>query len=293
MDNAPGVRFVSLTFLIGFGFGAFIGVGLALIAVAITRPEDEEPRVIEVPIIATATATLEPEATPETPVRATSAVAVRVGPGDQFATVGTVTRGDALDVVGRDFESEWLAIRFPAGSNSQGWIPAAGVEGLTFSSLQALAVVLPTPLPLQPTLPPTFLGTPGTPGTGTPGVDEGTPDPLAGTVDLAIADVSALPSGSIRISVINGGPADLESAILTVQVRTFDGRFQTFHYTEGLVVGATLTLTTSTFTLDAAPEEVQVLVDPSSTLDDPDRSNNVTTVVLSRPEVTPTPAASS
>lgn len=292
MDNAPGVRFVSLTFLIGFGLGAFIGVGLALVAVAITRPEDDEPRVIEVPVIATSTATPEPSVTPTPGIRATAAVAVRVGPGAQFATLGTVTSGDVLDVVGRDFESEWLAIRFPAGSNSQGWIPAAGVEGLTFSNLQGLAVVLPTPLPIQPTIPSTFFGTPGTPGTGTPGID-GTPDPLAGTVDLAIADVSALPNGSVRVSIINGGPADLESAILTVQVRTFGGRFQTFHYSEGLVAGATLTLTTSTFTLDAEPENVQVLVDPSSTLDDPDRGNNVTTVVLSRPEATPTPGASS
>lgn len=283
MDNAPGVRFVSLTFLVGFGFGAFIGVALALLAVAITRPEDEEPQFVEIPALPTATPL--PQETPSPPpaaVRSTAAVAVRVGPGDEYATLGTITRGDALDVVGRDFESEWLAIRFPPGSNAQGWVPAASVEGMTFSNLQALAVLLPTPLPIEFSTPAGLFGTPGTPGTGTPGIEEGTPGPFAGTMDLAVFDISALADGRVRVVVLNGGPADLTDGILTVSVRTLGSTTETLYYTDILPAGATLALTTSSSFVGDQPVDIQVVVDPSSSLSDPNRANNVLTMPLTR-----------
>ena len=287
MDNAPGVRFVSLTFLVGFGLGAFIGVGLALLAVAIARPEDEEPQFIEIPIISTATPTPLPEDTPDPGIRATAALAVRVGPGNQFATLGTISRGDTLDVVGRDFDSEWLAIRFPAGSNAQGWVPAADVDGLTFPNLQALSVLLPTPLPVEFVTPPPFFGSTATPGTGTPEIEVGTPDPLAGTVDMAVADVRALTDGRIRVVVLNGGPADLANAILTVTVRTLGGSFETFRELGGLEAGETVSFTTSTLVVGDEPMDIQVVVDPSAGINDPDRSNNVVTTLLSRSSAVP------
>ena len=288
MDNAPGVRFVSLTFLVGFGLGAFIGVALALIAVAIARPEDEEPQVIQVPVIASTTPL--PDDTPRPAVRATAALAVRVGPGDQFATLGTISRGDVLDVVGRDFDSEWLAIRFPRGSNAQGWVPAADVEGLTFSNVEALAVLLPTPLPIEFATPPLFFGTPGVLGSGTPGVEAGTPDPLAGTLDMAVFEFHALSDGRVHVVVLNGGPEDLTDELLIVTVRGLGLATETLSYAGVLRAGGTLTFTTSSFTIGEGPEQVQVLVDPSSSLNDPNRSNNVATGTLSRtPDVTPTP----
>jgi uncharacterized protein YgiM (DUF1202 family) len=291
MDNAPGVRFVSLTFLVGFGLGAFIGVGLALIAVAIALPEKEEPQVIEVPVFPTATS--EPAVTATPSVRATAAVAVRVGPGELFATVGTVSRGDALEVVGRDFDSEWLAIRFPLGSNAQGWIPAAGVQGLDFSTVQALAVLLPTPLPVDVSTPPLFFGTPGTLGTGTPGADDGTPPPAGDTMDLAIFGVTALPDGRVQVLVLNGGPALFTNAILVVEVRTLGSRSERIYFTGDIPAGSTLTVTTSSFAIGDVPENVQVVIDPSSNLKDPNRANNVLTTSLARPvDPVETPATS-
>jgi hypothetical protein len=289
MDNARGVRFVSLTFLVGFGFGAFIGVGLALIAVAITLPEEEDPQVIEVPVVATPTPL--PEMTPEEPaIRATAAAAVRVGPGDEFATLGTVNRGDVLDVVGRDFDSEWLAIRFPAGSDAQGWIPAAGVEGLDFSSVQALAVLLPTPLPVELTTPPLFFGTPGTPGVGTPGADDGTPSVPNDTLDLAVFGVSSLADGRVQVVVLNGGPSDLTDGIMVVEVRTLGGRSERVYFSGVLPAGSTIALATTSFTVGTDPESVQVLIDPSANLNDPNRANNVLTTQLPAPPTSPTPA---
>lgn len=282
MDNAPGVRFVSLTFLVGFGFGAFIGVALALIAVAVARPQDQQPQFIEVPVLPSPTPL--PGETPAPQVRATAALAVRVGPGDAFATVGTIGRGDPLEVVGRDFDSEWLAIEFPPGSNAQGWIPAADVEGLTLPNLQALAVLLPTPLPIEFSTPSPFLGTPGTPGTGTPEVEDGTPALFPGTSDLAILDVRALPDGRVTILVLNAGPADLTGDLITVTVRSLGSKFENLTYVGDLAAGAIQGFTTTSFQIGLTAEDVQVVVDPSSSLADPNRLNNVLTTALSRPE---------
>ncbi len=295
MDNAPGPRFVTLTFLIGFGLGVFIGVGLALIALGINDPEEVEPRVIEVLVFPTATATLPPQETPPASVLARAAVAVHVGPGEEFATLGTVTRGDVLDVIGRDFDSQWLVIRFPFGSIAQGWIPAAAAEGMTFSSLRSLAVLLPTPLPIEITSPPPFFGTPGTPGTGTPG--PGTPGtatatlgPPPNSMDLAVFDVSVLPDGRVRVVILNGGPADLTDGLLVVTVRTLTLESETINYANVLPAGATLTLTTSSFTVGTEPTQVQVVIDPSAILNDSNRINNVATETLGRPaDATATP----
>jgi len=286
MDNAPGVRFVSLTFLVGFGIGAFIGVALALIAVAVARPQDNEPQYIEVPVLPSPTP-LAGE-TPAPQVRATAALAVRVGPGENFATLGTISRGDALAVVGRDFDSEWLAIEFPLGSSARGWIPSSGVEGLTFSNVEALAVLLPTPLPIEFSTPPSFFGTPGTPGTGTPQSADGTPGPLPGTSDVAIFHASALPDGRVRVVVLNGGPADLTDQLLVVTVRDLGSRVENLTYAGDVPAGSTITFTTSSFRIGATPEQVQIVVDPAASLDDPNRLNNVLTSELSQSE---TPAA--
>jgi hypothetical protein len=294
MDNAPGIRFVSLTFLIGFGIGAFAGVGLALLAVAITRPEDEEPTYIEIPALSSPTpAPTQPADTLEPAVLATEAMAVRVGPGAQYATLGTIARGDALDVIGRDFDSEWLAIRFPAGSSAQGWVPATGVEGLSFRNVEALAVLLPTPLPFDFATPPVLFGTPGidlgTPGTETPDID-GTPDPLAGTADLAILQVSAEPDGRVSVVVANGGPAHITGGLLTITVRTPGGRFETLYHSNVFLAGTSVSFVTSSFTIGDSPESVQVVLDSSSSIDDPDRTNNVVLTSLTRPaEVVSTP----
>ncbi len=290
MNNASGVRFVSPTFLAGFGIGVFIGVALALIAVSIARPQEENPQIIRVPVFPTATP--QPKATPSpmpTPLQASASAAVHVGPGDEFATLGTLSRGDTIDILGRDFDGGWLAIRFPAGSSAQGWIPTVTVEGISFSNLQELAVLLPTPLPIEIITPPPFFGTPGTPGTGTP-TPKGTSGPPPTTMDLVVFDVRALPDGRVRVVVLNAGPADLTRGVLAVTVRTLPLESETINYANILPAGATLALTTSSFTIGTEPVDVQVVIDPSASLSDPNRLNNVKTATLSRPpEVTPTP----
>jgi hypothetical protein len=108
-----------------------------------------------------------------------------------------------------------------------------------------------------------------------------------------VFDVSALPDGRVQVVVLNGGPADLANEFLIVTVRNLGGVGETLTFAGILPAGATITFLTSSFTIGDGLEEVQVVLDPSSSLDDPNRANNVLTSTLSRvPMTTPTPPGS-
>jgi hypothetical protein len=111
---------------------------------------------------------------------------------------------------------------------------------------------------------------------------------------MAVFEFEALRDGRVRVVVLNGGPEDLSDEVLIVTVRNLGGVGETMTYVGLLPAGATLTLTTSSFTIGDGPQDVQVVVDPSSSLNDPNRDNNVVTATLYRiPPVTPTPPGSS
>jgi hypothetical protein len=288
MDNAPRGGFISGTFVIGFGLGIFIGAILGLLAVLIALPEDDTPSVVEVPIFVTGTPLPAGEDRPN--VRTTSALEVRVGPGEAFATLGTISRGDQVEVVGRDFESKWLAIRFPLGSNSRGWIPAASVDGLADSNVRTLAVLLPTPLPFVFNTPSPFsgFGGGGGGGDGANGGPAGTPTPIPTTSDLDIQTVRVLPDGRISITVINRGPAHIVDEVILLTVRTLAGNGETMSYSGNFPSGESITFRTDALRITAATE-VQAIIDPSSSINDPNRANNVELQTLSPLPATETP----
>jgi hypothetical protein len=145
MENKPRFRFFSLTFLIGFGLGSFVGVGLALVAIALARP-DSTSRTVYLPEPTFTVPTAPPGATATPTVRTSVAQEVRLGPGEAFAILGTIGRGDVVDIIGRDLQGDWVAIRFPPGSTARGWISSSQLQGLEGNQLEALAVVAPTPL---------------------------------------------------------------------------------------------------------------------------------------------------
>ncbi len=119
MDNSPRVRVFSTTFVVGFGFGAFLGVALAILAVALVQDAEPQSNNAQIPTANAQIPTAIPRAgasqtpTPDEAVRTRQALDVRIGPGDVFAVIGVLSRGVALDVVGRDEAAAWLAIRFP------------------------------------------------------------------------------------------------------------------------------------------------------------------------------------
>jgi len=292
MDNAPRGGFISITFVIGFGLGIFIGAMLGLLAVLIVLPEDEGPKLIEVPVFVTGTPLPAGEDAPK--VRTTSALAVRVGPGEAFATLGTISRGDQVDVVGRDFDSKWLAIRFPQGSNSRGWIPSDSVEGLPAANVKTLAVLLPTPLPFVFNTPSPFSGfggagatSTGVPGTGVP---SGTPTPIPTTSDLDIGTVRVLADGRVSVTVINRGPAHITDEVILLTVRSLGGDGESLSFAGNFPSGETITFRTDSFRV-TSPTDVQAIIDPSASVADPNRANNVRTLLLTpQPTVEPPPS---
>jgi hypothetical protein len=299
-DDRPGRRlqFSSFTFLVGFGAGAFVGVALALVAVAVTGSgSTKAPAQASVPVQVTVGAGT-PAPTPDARPKSKSAQDVRLGPGGGFAIIGLLGKGDSVEVVGRDNDGQWLAIRFPPGSAGQGWIPVAGVEGL--SDVERLAVALPTPLPrtISPSaLPSTAISpeedNPDTPAAGVSRTPNplGTPTPVKGPVDLVVSRVTLLSDGRVAVTVANRGPGDLVGFTVFAQVRDLGARSEMMSATPSIFrAGQTLTLETSTFRV-TGEQTIQAIVDPLGSVPDSDKSNNTTQVVLALPP-TPTPTAS-
>lgn len=285
MDNASRVRFVSLTFLAGFGIGAFAGVALALIALALAQPADEpEPQVFEIPIPATPSSGVDEP--PAAEVRAGSTLEVRVGPGESFATVGTVSRGARLQAVGRDSESEWLVIAYPFGSSSRGWVPLSMVQGLTASSVEELAVLQPTPIPTRVSTPgsSSSQATPADTATAEEPAAEGSVTPEPTGSDLAIFTLQAEPDGRISIVVLNAGPSAIQDGEIILEIRGAKNRREVLRFSGSLPSGSAVAFLTDQVRVGSRSVQIQVVLDPSSLVDDPNRANNVHAEVLSLPE---------
>lgn len=280
-------RFSPINFLSGFGIGTFVGVALALIAVMLVDGGSDSPSTV---------VTIEPDlpvlngtvlATPDSRPRTRSALDVRLGPGDGFAIVGLLARGESVEVVGRDNDAMWLAIRFPPGSAARGWIPVSGVDAL--SELARLPVALATPLPRTIS---TF--TAGDLGANGQGSDLGptpvrTADPNAtatvrpGLPDLAVTALKLLPDRRVAVTVANRGPGDLTGFTVFVQIRNLAGRSEMVTASPAIFrVGSTITVESTTFDVSGI-ETVQATVDPFGSAPDADRGNNALQLELAVP----------
>jgi hypothetical protein len=298
---------VSLAFLFGFGLGSFVGVILAVVAVLAIRGPADEPEIISgegEQLLApyTPTPLSIASSTPDPRPRTKDAGNVYLGPGLAYAIVGTVAREEPVEVVGRDSDSTWVAIRFPANSTARGWVAVSSLDGL--SNLERLAVVAPTLLPrtLDPTTAAgtrsmgdvfptntsssqafvTVTPTPATPtGTRTPVVPSGPPD-------LVVTAASLLPDGRVAVVIGNRGPGDASGQPIFVNVRDLTLRGEQIIGVSSLRAGATFVVQTQNFRIERETA-IQVTVDPGGSFQDNDRSNNALTLTLSPPP-TPTPA---
>jgi hypothetical protein len=76
--------------------------------------------------------------------RVASTASLHLGPGAEYAVLGTLQAGAHLEVVGRDESAEWLAIVFPPNSTLRAWLPASqalgvpDVEGLPIEPVRLL-----------------------------------------------------------------------------------------------------------------------------------------------------------
>ena len=309
----PRINFVSFTFLFAFGLGSFVGIAMALLAVALATPEPE-PTIIEPDPAAladaptttptpTATVMLTVTPTPVPVVRTRSTLSVRIGPAQAYAVLGTLASGSEIAVQGRDAGSDWVAIEFPPGSSARGWIPAGQVDGLTLVqifSLDVLQATLIETAPRPPLSTPTSSGFEGAGGSATPGEGTGQGSPVAGTPDepssatpragtstptvvsigpsdLAIAGVTSVSDGRVRVVVENLGPGDVPD--VSVEVSAAGYAAETLTGPGILGAGGTVVLQTEALQLNA-PALVIVVIDPEGALADLDRSNNTLRIEL-------------
>jgi hypothetical protein len=148
---------------------------------------------------------------------------------------------------------------------------------------------LPTPLPFVFNTPSPFFGTGGGSG-GTGGGPAGTPTPIPTTSDLDIQSVRVLADGRVNVVVLNRGPAPITNQIVQVTVRALGLAGETMVHTGLFPSGESITFRTDGFRV-TSPTEIQVIVDAGANINDPSRTNNVETQLLS-PQPTPEQAAS-
>lgn len=302
-ERGKGGGIVSLAFLLGFGLGSFVGVILAVVAVLAIRGPTEEPKIADnqeqllAPL--TPTPTPQVQATPDSRPRTKDGGNVYLGPGLAFAIVGTVSRGEPVEIVGRDADSQWVAIRFPPNSSARGWVAAESLDNLT--SLERFTVVAPTPLPrsLNTTTPgggfpqgggplQTFPTVTPTPGGSTTPLATRTVVP-SGPADLVVNSATLLPDGRVAVVIGNRGPGDATGQPIFINVRDLTLRGEQIIGVSALRAGSTFVVQTQSFRIERETS-IQVIVDPSGSIQDGDRGNNTLTVTLSPPPTsTPIP----
>lgn len=63
--------------------------------------------------------------------RARTGLLLKLGPSDRYVTVGQVSAGSRVEVVGRNDKGDWLAINLTPGAKTYGWVPANEVAGVS------------------------------------------------------------------------------------------------------------------------------------------------------------------
>jgi hypothetical protein len=154
--------------------------------------------------------------TPQVPgaalVDTISTATVRDGPGTEYNDLGVLSRGQRVNVTGRDADAKWFQIVFPQNSTSRGWVPASALKVQDINT-QALGVVTVTPRPtaVLPTQPPrptevvTAEPTATETGTAVPGPD------------LAVS-MNCTAGQAVLVTIKNVGDSAVENRTATVSV---------------------------------------------------------------------------
>jgi hypothetical protein len=130
--------------------GIVLGVAVSLLAFAIVRRslQTETVIVFEPPASPVATASAVATATP-VPIQGLvtrEVVAVTLGPGSNFAILGTLAARAEIERLRQDQSGSWTEIRFPPNSTGRGWVPSEVVV----DTLTEAASVSAPPVPAAP-----------------------------------------------------------------------------------------------------------------------------------------------
>src|SRR3990172_8076548 len=213
---------------------------------------------------------------------------VRVGPSREFDAVGELTRGQNVEVAGRNEDSTWFAIYFP-GSDLRGWVPGSALKlpsensvipVVSVTPISRPTVILPTPTP-EPTG--TATPTPTATGTATPVVE----------ADLAVVDFppgGCAAGATMVVAVKNVGGAKIENR--SVRGTVSEGGGVVAPVDSGISLlepGQTINLATGYVTRSRSAVNVSLLGSPP----DVNPANNVKECVVSGAAPTSTPGGGS
>lgn|GEM_PF-3499028 len=226
--------------------------------------------------------------------------AVRAAPGARTQVLGTLAKGDDVEIDGRSTDSQWYRVIFPPQSELHGWIDAQFLDITGDPASLVVATAEPPVVVALPTEPPAVLTAAArdlTPTAGaTPSVTATPPDNLP---DLVIGTTPTIVDGKLFITVVNQGKGDAVGDIV-VAVFNEDGT--------KLLGGATL----PKFTLKAGrsidvgtgyevteSQTLLLIVDPNGEIAETSDTNNrvVVSIAVGNPTSTPvlpqseTPAA--
>jgi hypothetical protein len=139
--------------------------------------------------------------------RSIAIAAVREGPGRDYAEIGLLRSSQDVSVVGRNEQSTWYEIIYPA-SSLQGWVPATALR-LPENSDALIQVVSFTPIPKpsveQPTATAPAAATPTEQALGAPDLELATLGgqcPAGQPVTLALRNVGVVPVNNRQVNVI-------------------------------------------------------------------------------------------
>jgi uncharacterized protein YraI len=145
---------------------------------------------------------------------------VREGPGTDYPQVGTLPRGQKVQVTGRNEERSWFQIVFPQNSPLRGWVPASALRAGDLASAN-VEVVPVTPISRPTIIPPTQPPRPTEPPepTEVPATVTPTAEPEPAGPDIAVALAgNCVAGGAITVVITNAGaePITGRSAGVTI-----------------------------------------------------------------------------
>lgn len=198
--------------------------------------------------------------------RVLTTVTLREGPGNDFASAGTLASGREVTITGRTRNSEWLLLDIDGGR----WVPSTAIEPL--DSIEFVPYREPTPTP-QPTATPTIEASP------TP-----SPTPTGGTrPDFVPVDAILIDGGrALRITISNQS-ANGYNGPLVVSATGIGAVPPSKAFNVSLPANGS---TTVDFDIDPPLTEaktVSIKVDPDNALPEANEDNNVANIPLSPP----------
>lgn len=276
------------------GFAAVVLLGLTAGAlVVVDSARNGKGRTPAVVVDAVTTSTPGPAARTATASGVTgttnAVTAVRAAPGARTQVLGTLAKGDDVEIDGRSADSKWYRVIFPPQSELHGWVDAQFLDITGDAASLVVATAEPPVVVELPTQPPAVLTAAARDLTPTADASPSvTATPADNLPDLVIGTTPTIVDGKLFITVVNQGKGD---AVGDIVVAVFD------EAATRLLGGATL----PKFTLKAGrsidigtgyevagSQTLLLIVDPNGEIAETDDTNNRVVVAIAVGNPTPT-----